>query len=281
MKSKLYTCILILVFCSVICYGGPAFAGSYSYYLGELPRQVGNYATYSYSASSINLIGYNATHGISKAVPASVSLSASENKYRVYLNYTLPDDGSTWNVQGFVSLYITCNIVTYDGSATSYGTVSYNIDLTNTTSGTFSGYSPKTATDAANATASSASLAATNAMNAYNEAHTANIKLDKLQTSIMNIQNNMGADVAPPVVRIRTVSGAMATSGSSIQAVVDVADNVSSVFTYSLDGSNFTALPGNKVINLPVNSQGINLITVWIMDEAGNVCSATITIRKL
>ncbi|KJS02163.1 MAG: hypothetical protein VR68_03895 [Peptococcaceae bacterium BRH_c4a] len=119
------------------------------------------------------------------------------------------------------------------------------------------------------------------ARQAKNEARTANTKLDTIQTTVTNIQNSIGADTTPPVVKIRTVSGAVATSGGSIQAVLDVSDNLSSTFTYSLDGSLYNPLPVNKVISLPVSSPGPNVISVWVKDQAGNVGTASISIRKL
>jgi len=121
----------------------------------------------------------------------------------------------------------------------------------------------------------------TSAGNAYNSAHSANIKLDLLQNAITNIQNNLGVDTSPPVVTIRTLSGAAATSSNSIQAVLDVSDNVSSAFLYSLNNISYTVLPENRTITLPVSSAGPNLIAVWVKDQAGNVGTTSITIRKL
>lgn len=126
-----------------------------------------------------------------------------------------------------------------------------------------------------------ARLAKTNSLNAYNEAHTVNTKLDSLQTTVTNIQNNLGGDNSPPVLKLKTVSGAVATSGGSIQAVLEVSDNVSSTFTYSLDGSLYNSLPVNRIIFLPVSSPGPNVISVWVKDQAGNIGNTSITIRKL
>ena len=113
------------------------------------------------------------------------------------------------------------------------------------------------------------------------EARQTRTMLNSLQTTITNIQNNLGTDTTPPTIKLKTASGAMATSGGSIQAVLDISDNKSSVFTYSLDGVNYSSLPLNKVISLPVSSPGANMINVWVKDEARNVCSTSITIRKI
>lgn len=149
----------------------------------------------------------------------------------------------------------------------------------------------------------SADTAATNASNAYNAvsnvngntvtavrdadgtvlsvARQANTKLDTMQTSITNMQNSIGADTTPPSVKLRTVSGAVATSGATIQTVLDISDNTNSSFTYSLDGAAYAAVPVNRIVFLPVNTPGPNIIPVWVKDQAGNVGMASITIRKL
>ncbi|KJS64258.1 MAG: hypothetical protein JL50_21650 [Peptococcaceae bacterium BICA1-7] len=116
---------------------------------------------------------------------------------------------------------------------------------------------------------------------AYNEANTANTKIDNLQTTVNNIQNTLGSDTTSPVVKIRTASGAAATSGNTIRVVVSASDNVSTEFDYSLDGTGYQPLPSDGVILMPVDSPGPNLITVWVKDEAGNIGRESITIRKL
>lgn len=119
------------------------------------------------------------------------------------------------------------------------------------------------------------------ARQAKSEAQAANTKLDSIQTAVTNIQNNIRADISPPAVKIRTVSGAAATSAGSIQAYLDISDNVSSSFTYSLDGATYNAVPVNRVISLPVSVPGSNIIQVWIKDQAGNIGASSISIRKL
>lgn len=103
-------------------------------------------------------------------------------------------------------------------------------------------------------------------------------KIDTLQTTV---NNYMSADTTPPVITLGTVSGAMATSGSSIQAFIDVSDNLSTSFTYSFDGIDYSILPEDGTISLPVSAPGINRITVWVKDEAGNYSRKSISIRKL
>lgn len=229
------------------------------------------------------------------------------------LHYTVPDDGCTWDIFGSG---------TYGySSAYSAGTNYFTFTVTHTTTGTFTGYSPKTATDAANnaysaanaaaasaaTAATAANSAATNALNAYTdanyirntmlstdggivqdangtvlgEARQANTKLDVLQTTVTNIQNNLGGDTTPPVPVLKTVSGANATTGDSIRAVLDISDNVSSQFTYSLDEIVYNPVPGDKIITLPITQPGANVISVWVKDESGNIGTTSICIRKL
>ena len=159
----------------------------------------------------------------------------------------------------------------------------------------------------------SADVAATNATDAYNAANTASsrvwytgiyggaqesvadtagyirntqlpgidTKINNLQTSVTNVSNQVTADTTPPSVDVQTVSGARATSGSSIQAIITASDNKSSTFTYSINGGVYSALPANGVVSLPVSSPGVNTITVRVKDEAGNIGTKTINIRKL
>ena len=83
------------------------------------------------------------------------------------------------------------------------------------------------------------------------------------------------------MVRIKTVTGSLATSGGSVKAVLSISDNIASTFDYSLDGVNFSPVPADKQITLPVNNPGPNIIMVWARDAAGNVGSESIIIRKL
>jgi len=103
-------------------------------------------------------------------------------------------------------------------------------------------------------------------------------KINNLQTSITNIQNS---DTVPPLVDVQTVSGARATSGSSIQAIVTVTDNRPGPYTYSINGGSYSTLPADGRVTLPVTIAGNNTITVYVKDVAGNIGSKTIVIRKL
>ena len=135
-------------------------------------------------------------------------------------------------------------------------------------------------TNAQNAYAE-AVLAKNNSLNAYNTALAVSDKMDSMVTDITNIQNNLGKDMMPPIVKIKTLSGALATSGNVISVVLEISDNQSSEFTYSIDGISYSPVPGNKVIPLTLNVSGPNIKQVWVKDEAGNIGNSTITIRKI
>ncbi|RYD01476.1 hypothetical protein N752_29685 [Desulforamulus aquiferis] len=103
-------------------------------------------------------------------------------------------------------------------------------------------------------------------------------KMNNLHVAVTNIQNS---DTTPPTVDVQTVSGARATSASSIQAIVTVTDNRPGPYTYSINGGSYSTLPSDGRISLPVVNSGNNSITVNVKDVAGNVGSKTIIIRKL
>ena len=299
MGLKKLSILLSVLFCIIFGFNKDAFAGSYSFYVGTLSS---SYGERHYGTASISVIGFNETQGFVKGIPGSISTtyqSGNGGKYLAYFNYALPDDGSVWRIQGYASMFCMD-----DGS----GTASYDfeylpIDTSVTTPGTFTGVSIGQAVNAANSAKTSADTASAQALNAYNAvndvngntitavrdpsgsvltaARQANTKLDTLQTSITNIQNNLGADITPPILKLKTVSGAMATSGSSIATYILVTDNGPGPFTYSVDGGAFNPLPADKKVYLPVNSRGANAITVVVKDQAGNETMDVLTIRGL
>jgi len=91
-------------------------------------------------------------------------------------------------------------------------------------------------------------------------------------------------DTIPPTIEsLVTQNGADATSGSSINLVVQVKDNITTAgnFEYSINGGTEYQLPVSGVISAPVTNPGINNITVDVYDQAGNMASDTIQIFKL
>ena len=300
MNIKKFIFSLALLFFLIPAFSKCAYAGSFSYYLGSLSSSYGNA---DYTTASVNLIGFNETHGFSMGIAGNTSTtyqSGSGGRYLYYVNFSLPDDGSTWHIQGFASIYRQYSR-TEGGDMYSFNY--YPIDTSATTSGTFTGVSIGQAVNAANSAKTSADLASSRALSAYNAvndvngttitavrdasgsvltaARQANTKIDTLRTSITNIQNNLGADVTPPILKLKTVSGAMATSGSSIATYILVTDNCPGPYSYSVDGGAFNQLPADKIVSLPVNGRGANAVTVVVKDQAGNETMDVLTIRGL
>lgn len=219
------------------------------------------------SQTLVNQVKTSADNAASYASTASTNASNAANN-TTYSGYTA----------GYLAYYANSNASSANTNAANANTNASNAyNAVNNVNGN----TVTAVRDGSGTALAEARLAKTNSLNAYNEAHTANTKLDSLQATVTNIQNNLGGDTSPPVPKVRTVSGAVATSGGSIQAVLEVSDNVSSTFTYSLDGTTYNPLPVNRLISLPVSSPGPNVISVWVKDQAGNVGNTSITIRKL
>ena len=106
--------------------------------------------------------------------------------------------------------------------------------------------------------------------------------VNNLQTTVNNINNTITTqDSVPPSVELDTVSGAKATSSSSIQLIIAASDNKSSTFTYSVNGGSYSTLPADGKITVSLPSIGPNTITVRVKDEAGNTAVKTIKIWRL
>jgi len=322
---KIKRIILLFIIVWLLFFTQSAYAANYTYNLGTyLDGSNGAGSTWNTELSSINIEGINKTQGTSQNLGGTLSSTYLDGSRRnFYYNYTLPNDGSAWDISGSVTLSTTGSFYNSETGNTSTNTtfICVNIYDTKTTPGTFTGYSPKTATDAANAANTAAGQAATAANNAKTAADSAKTSADtaaanaqsalnavsnangstvtavrdasgtvldasrsavqKIDTLQATVNNYLAADTSPPIIKLSTVSGALATSGSHIRAVVNASDNVSTAFWYSLDGIVYQPLPADGGISLPVYFSGNNLITVWVKDEAGNVGRDSITIRKL
>lgn len=93
---------------------------------------------------------------------------------------------------------------------------------------------------------------------------------------------NFVLDTTPPEIILETLTGATATTTGSIDILVVVKDNISTNFTYSLDSSNFYALPADGIITVSGLTSGrLHKITVWVKDQAGNETKETISVWSL
>ncbi|AEG15971.1 hypothetical protein Desku_2440 [Desulfofundulus kuznetsovii DSM 6115] len=141
-KVGFFVFLLLLIFIT--------FADRAEAYIYTVSLPTGKYSVY-YNWGGGVATGYNVTQGYAQNLSVSVGSSSA--------SITIPDDGCTWQVSGFISG--SRNTYNADLGIDSSEPVYVTFSTTVTTSGTFSGYSPKTATVAAN-------VAATNAQNAYN-----------------------------------------------------------------------------------------------------------------
>lgn len=106
-------------------------------------------------------------------------------------------------------------------------------------------------------------------------------------------RNNYGAEspvyvkyflvdkTAPDIIEVKTASGAWATSGSAIQLVISAKDNISRQLSYRINGSAWATLPTDGVVTATLSSNGINALKIEVVDQAGNVSSRVIPVRKI
>ena len=157
MKTRhVFKGVVLGLFLFLLLFGTVSVCGAASYQ-STLPSGNGNI-----TSRGIVILGHNINQGVTVNLPWYRYDSS-------YIGYIVPDDGCTWEIIG-------SELVETTGG---YNNVQ-SFTATVTTSGTFSGPSPGTATtaannayNAANTAASNAATAATNAQNAYNAANTA------------------------------------------------------------------------------------------------------------
>ncbi len=186
------------------------------------------------------------------------------------------------------SLPFTSNVYLYSAAAGKYGELylggaygRFGIQL-NTVGYTDSSiFTDFTLADTKAITAEARDAVKDSVSTALEEARYANNKLEDLQTAILDLHSRSLLDTIPPTIKIKTVSGAVATSGESIGVVLDVSDNRAGLFSYSVDGTNYSLLPEDNIVNLFLDSQGINVKKIWVQDEAGNRGTGIIIIRKI
>ncbi len=260
--------------------GGPNSHNSYSgssleYTVldtGVKPEVTYTYYLY-YKVGSSNLIPAIGPWTLTIKVPSDATIAAEQTMDAGY-------SAAQW--AHWANDHARANRGYLDGSLNGGKSLSSIFDKSNEASSrTWDSATSKSAATLAREARDSAGTAAASALGAFNATQTAITRLDSIQARITNIENKTGADLSPPVVRIKTVTGSLATSGGSVKAVLSISDNIASTFDYSLDGVNFSPVPADKQITLPVNNPGPNIIMVWARDAAGNVGSESIIIRKL
>ena len=103
-------------------------------------------------------------------------------------------------------------------------------------------------------------------------------KIDNIETTINNIS---GADNMAPLVKVKTLSGARATSANSIEALVNVTDNKADSYEYSVNNGNYRNLPGDNTISLSPIHPGDNVFKIKVRDTQGNTGMDSINIRGI
>jgi len=89
------------------------------------------------------------------------------------------------------------------------------------------------------------------------------------------------APVIKPEVTIRTITGAVGTSGESILCVIYVADEIGGQFEYRVNGGTWVSLPTGGLVELPVTQQGLNTINVEVRGPSRDIGGDEISIEKL
>lgn len=310
--------VMFMVIMLFVCVRG-AYAGTYTYYLGGYSTNYGNTShdvggidlvginnTHYFTQKIPATVTGEYAHGEDRYT-LHYTLPDDGSNWSIVGTVTIVSSGDTGTGGTTIKGMSTVNINLLRNTPGTFTGYSLKTAADAANAANIAAGQARTAANNAVTAASTASTRATNALNAvsdlngntitavrdasgtvleasrsaYNEANTANTKIDYLQTTVNNIENVLGQDSAAPVVKLRTVSGAMATSGNSIQAVISASDNVSTVFDYSLDGIGYQPLSPDGVVDLPINNSGKNLITVWVRDAADNTGRESITIRKL
>lgn len=87
-------------------------------------------------------------------------------------------------------------------------------------------------------------------------------------------------DTVKPSVAINNINNISATSNSYYNIQLVLSDNLSSTFEWSTDQLSWTAVPDSKNVLLNLND-GLNLITIYVKDTAGNVNTTPFEMWKL
>lgn len=100
------------------------------------------------------------------------------------------------------------------------------------------------------------------------------------KAAVDRVYEIVSADMLPPVLDLDTVSGARATSASSITLLLNASDNVSTTFTYSINGGEYEALSDDGRVSTELLT-GMNNIVVRVKDQSGNIAQRTIKVWKM
>lgn len=250
-------------------------------------------------------VGYNRNQGYTQSLPVSVT-----PLYSSYAgNVTVPDDGSVWDIN--VVFYGSTYVSVPDGTGyTIFALQAFT--RTVTTSGTFAGYSPRTATDAANnaaAQAQNAANAAAQARDAANAASsnawqaadwlnpasgstsavkdsqgtvlTAARQARDLANQTLIAVNNLQNSMAPVLLKVSGYNGATCTIGTTFNVVVQAPG--ATEFRVKADTGSWSSwVPVSGYATATgITGTGAHTVFVEARNSAGAVTSGQMTVFKL
>jgi len=242
-KCLIFVAVLGISVCGVCVKQAQAYTQHYSFEIEGAPT-LGRAVFY----------GINQTHGYMEVLPYTLR----QDPYRAYrydISVFLPDDGCTWRIIGSVSIHYW-----------ERGESARHFDDTVTTPGTFTGYSPKTATDAANnaytaanSAKTSADTAATNATNAYNAANNAYAAANDARSYTWDSSENKSAATLAKEARDKANDALAAIN--NIQTILS--ENFSAITSLKLQGLNGATVTRNNSFSIIATSkQGVTYTAI-------------------
>jgi hypothetical protein len=249
-----------------------------------------------YSAHCV-VLGHNTTQGFETDLPYTISANGSS---QYTCTYYVPNDGCTWGIQ-----------ISFTADQASLMGVDYTYNTSITTSGSYSGCSPTTATNAANTAASNASTAAgnastaatnastaaANASNAYTAATAAQTAANSANTNASTAASNTTyggqsaaywanqaataaiSDIVPAISNIIGQNGATCTTGTSF--VANVAVSPASSITYTVTGVPGYSASGNNITFTGLSSGAYTAVITATYTPTLKTCTYPFTFFKI
>ncbi|HOV79441.1 MAG TPA: hypothetical protein PK728_04985 [Bacillota bacterium] len=293
---------VLLLFLMVLGFGGLSSllttkAEAYTYSV-SLPKR-STYVSYDWSGGTA--LGYNRSQGYAQNLTITIS------NYTASIN--VPDDGSTWDISGIV------NGSAYYETEYIYSPSYVHFSTTITTSGVFSGYSPKTATDAANTAAnyalqakSSADTAASKADQAKASADTAALRVwdssesksaatlakearNYAQTATNNTTYNSQSaaywaylsaqNTAPEINRVQGQNGATCTTGTSFMVVISATPSSGASYRVTCGMFDSGWVSSNTITITGGIVSGANTAIIQVKNSLGTTAQTAFTFFKI
>ena len=88
-------------------------------------------------------------------------------------------------------------------------------------------------------------------------------------------------DKDAPIVTATSATRATVVSGTSVSVQLDVKDDVSTVFMWSLDSVSWSDVPADGIVSVPLSGAGYKTMTLYVKDSAGRVTPVKFGIYKV